>query len=98
MIGVVYFPPMYNEYITWNSHYGHLYRTMNEPPTPLPTDTHLQYFSIQSVLIQEQLRKREFIRGVEQYAIGEHLQFHDNNIMEKIAFVISYRNMRNHKI
>jgi hypothetical protein len=81
---IVYFPRLYDDYMVWNAHYGHLYRT---------TDTDLYYFALQSRLVVKQINERESIRKLEQYAKHEHIQFHDNNVLDKIRITRQYINL-----
>ena len=93
-IDVVYFPPMYDEYIVWNEHYGHLYRDSATQFSSVPSHSQLCYFTNQSVLIQEQLRERTVIRNLEKFAKKEKIVFHDDSIIEKIALAAHYAGLR----
>jgi hypothetical protein len=93
-IKVVYFPKMYEEYITWNEQYGHLYRVIDESLSAVPTQTKLQYFTKHSKLIQEQLREYKEIRELEQFSKKEKIQYHNDSIIEKIALAAHYAGLR----
>jgi len=93
-MNIVYFPAMYNEYITWDAHYGHLYRTIGKFANPVPNEAHFRYFLTQSVLIQSQIRERNVIRDLEQFAKKENIVFHDDSIMEKISLAAHYAGLR----
>jgi len=93
-IEVVYFPAMYDEYLSWNAHYGHLYRTIDGSFSPVPNDSHLRYFTNQSALIQEQIRERTIIRDLEKFAKKEKIVFHDDSIIEKISLAAHYAGLR----
>ena len=43
---VVYQPSIYTEYMKWEDNYGHLYRIMDGSFSPVPTQAHLNHFSI----------------------------------------------------
>ena len=82
--GLVYFPVMYSEYVTWSSN----------------NDTAFSYESIceyatHSKLIQEQLNEFDSIRNLERIARAEHIRFYDGDgIVEKVSLAAHYMGLR----
>ena len=82
--GLVYFPVMYSEYVTWSSN----------------NDTAFSYESIgeyatHSKIIQDQLTEFDSIRNLERIARTEHIRFYDgDSIMEKVSLAAHYMGLR----
>jgi hypothetical protein len=93
-MGVIYFPTLYEEYITWDTTYGHLYRVVDGSFSPVPTNAHLKHYTTYSPIIQRQLEECDAIRKLEQFAKKEKMIFHDDSIMEKISLAAHYAGLR----
>jgi hypothetical protein len=82
--GLVYFPAMYDEYVTWSAN----------------NDTTFSYediceYATRSKLIQEQLAEFDSIRNLERIARTEHIRFYDgDSIMEKVSLAAHYMGLR----
>ena len=82
--GLVYFPAMYDEYVTWSEN----------------NDTTFSYediceYATHSKLIQDQLNEFDSIRNLERIARTEHIRFYDgDSIMEKVSLAAHYMGLR----
>lgn len=82
--GLIYFPTMYNEYVTWSAN----------------NDTTFSYediceYATHSKLIQEQLTDFDSIRNLERIARTEHIRFYDgDSIIVKVSLAAHYMGLR----
>ncbi len=82
--GLVYFPTMYDEYMTWSAN----------------NDTTFSYediceYATHSKHIQEQLNEFDSIRNLERIARTEHIRFYDgDSIIEKVSLAAHYMGLR----
>ena len=82
--GLVYFPIMYNEYVTWSSNNNTSFSYEN-----------ISEYAAHSKLIQEQLNEFDTIRNLERIARTEQIRFYDgDSIMEKVSLAAHYMGLR----
>ena len=93
-IDVIYFPAMYEEYIAWDTLYGHLYRTVDGSFCRAPNRTHLHHYHTHSSLLQQQIDERNTIRRLEQFVAREKIHFHGDSIIEKISLAAYYLGLK----
>lgn len=81
--GIVYFPIMYEEYITWAG---------DRDFSPESIDD----YAAQSKRIQGQIDEMKTIRDMEQFAKKERIRFYNgDSVIEKVSLVAHYMGLRN---